>query len=281
MANQYLTEAAWKAAVQKYKIGDNGLLKALGAYERLSEERHDERLRALAAIKPLAGKLKTLLLEGLKTAKAQKAKPEVMKNLDAAIDHLSQTLHAVENAQKEIEVEKEQAVAAIVAQQAPMIDRLTEAAATISGSPGARLRKVMAIARRKGPAWKSLWYYNDLAAGRFVQFHTTQGERAQMTRASGGKMPFRGDSGHGPWVIEPFADSLPNICRPGCPEQDLVTFLKSLDGKLLYSVAKMSQVQNAGEAAGGGSGFGPSVDEFLSHVGTLAKDPTHLYSAGY
>ncbi len=42
----------------------------------------------------------------------------------------------------------------------------------------------------------------------------------------------------------------------------------------------MYQVQTAGDGVGGGSAFGPSVDEFIGHVGALAKDGSHLYSAG-
>ena len=278
--SKFMTESGWKATTQKFKVADNGLQKALAAYEKLAEDKHSERLKALASISALAGKLKVLLLEGIKTAKEHKAKPEVIKNLTAVIEYLADVLKAADTEQKQVDAAEAKVAADAKAPEPPMLDRLVNVAQTISGEPGSRLRKAMTIAQKLGGSWKTLWFYNYEAVGHFVQFHTTQEDRRDMTKATNGKLPFKGDSGYGPWVIYPFLDSLNNSCRKGCADKALADFLIWMDGQIQYSMNKMSQVQNAGNL-GGGSGFGPSVDEFLKHVGSLSKNTSHLYSAGY
>jgi len=57
MAANFPSESAWKAVVQKHRLKDNGLQKALAIYEKLDEEKHDERLKALDAARKLAGNL--------------------------------------------------------------------------------------------------------------------------------------------------------------------------------------------------------------------------------
>ena len=52
-----LTESGWKAVVQKFKLKDNGLQKALATYEKLLEEKLADRLKAIAAVTQLAGSL--------------------------------------------------------------------------------------------------------------------------------------------------------------------------------------------------------------------------------
>src|SRR4051812_11448397 len=90
MSDKYLTESGWKTTTQKYKVTDNGLLKALATYEKLSDDRHQEKAKALEAIDTLVGKLETILQQGVKTAQSQKAKPEVIKNLTETIKYLGE-----------------------------------------------------------------------------------------------------------------------------------------------------------------------------------------------
>ena len=47
----------WKTVVAKFKVKDNGLQKALAAYEGLDEDKFDERLKALVVVGQLADKL--------------------------------------------------------------------------------------------------------------------------------------------------------------------------------------------------------------------------------
>jgi len=53
-----LTESGWKAVAGKYKIKDNGLQRALAAYERADENDHAEQLAEIAKVNQLAAALK-------------------------------------------------------------------------------------------------------------------------------------------------------------------------------------------------------------------------------
>ena len=58
MNSKFLTELGWKTTAVKSKVKDNGLQKALAAYERIDEKKFDERLKCLASINQLASALK-------------------------------------------------------------------------------------------------------------------------------------------------------------------------------------------------------------------------------
>ncbi len=58
MDPKILTENGWKATVQKFKVKDNGLQKALATHEKLADEKFDERLKALGTVSQLAATLK-------------------------------------------------------------------------------------------------------------------------------------------------------------------------------------------------------------------------------
>lgn len=73
MANDLLTESGWKTTAQKFKVKDNGLQKALAAYENLDAKKYDERLKALDSINKLA--------TDLKKVKEVATLPEVVKYL--------------------------------------------------------------------------------------------------------------------------------------------------------------------------------------------------------
>lgn len=274
---KYLTESDWKALVQKSKVADNGLQRALASYQKVGDEEYDDKLKALDLITSLAGKLRVNLTDGLKTAKAQKANPDVIKNLTAVLDYLPKVIDAAET--EKLSVKAAAAKAAANAKPAataktvekPIIERLTEAAETMSGTPGNRLRKVMAIVNKAGSSYKSLWHYNNHAVFQFVKYDQKPSVREEMAKAGGGKLPFKGDM----WVVYPFVKKLSMHCPPGCPDKNLVTFLKSLDDDIVNSLDPMVKAQGTEVA----SAFGPSVDEFIKHVGSLASDKGHLYSA--
>jgi len=57
MDPKILTENGWKAVAQKSKIKDNGLQRALAAYERIDDDEHEDRLKAIATVNQLAGSL--------------------------------------------------------------------------------------------------------------------------------------------------------------------------------------------------------------------------------
>jgi hypothetical protein len=271
--SKFLTESGWKTVSQKTSIADNGLKKALADYEKLGDDKHAEKLKALASVMTLAGKMKTLLSDGIKTAKDNKAKPEVSKNLADAVKYLAEVEKAVDAERKQLEAALKKAEAVANASEPPMLDRLVNAAAMISGSQGSRLKKVMAIAKSKGGSWKTLWYYNNHAVFQFVKYDAKASTREALIKAGGGKLPFKGDT----WVVFPFGKKLGMHCPPGCPDRNLVNFLKSVDDDIVNSIAPLAEAQ----ATEAGTIFGPSVDAFMKHVGSLAKDSSHLYSAGY
>jgi len=73
MNSKILTESGWKATAEKCKVKDNGLQRALSAYEKLDDDEHDDRLKAIASVSQLAG--------ALKKVKEVTAVPEVVKYL--------------------------------------------------------------------------------------------------------------------------------------------------------------------------------------------------------
>ena len=280
---KYLTEANWQAAIKKFRasdvvVADNGLGKALAAFEKLADDAHGERLKALAPILSIASKLKTTLADGLKVAKAQKAKPEVVKNVTAAVDHLTALLAEADAEQSKAKAGSDKAAAeerkrgeADEAKR-PVLGRLVETAKTMSGAPGTRLQKVMAIAEKLGnPGYKSLWHYNSHAVFEFVRYDAKASTREQMIKEGGGKLPYKGPT----WVVYPFDKKLSAHCPPGCADKNLVTFLKSLDDDIVTSLDPMFKAQGTEVA----SAFGEQVNDFIKHVGKLAGDKGHLYSA--
>src|SRR5882724_4287053 len=58
MDPKFLTESGWKAISTKFKVKDNGLLRALWTYEKLAEDKFDERLKAIVQVTALAGSLR-------------------------------------------------------------------------------------------------------------------------------------------------------------------------------------------------------------------------------
>jgi hypothetical protein len=281
--SKYLTEAGWKAAITKFKsndvvVADNGLGKALATFEKVADDAYDEKLKALAEILPIASKVKTALVEGLKVAKAQKVKPEVIKNVNAAVEHMTALLAEAQAEQGKAKAGSEKAAAEArkkgEADEAkrPVLGRLVEAAKTISGAPGTHLQKVMAIAEKLGnPGYKQLWYYNSHAVFQFVNFNAKASVRQQMIKDGGGRMPFTGST----WVVHPFDKKLSGHCPPGCPDKNLITFLTSLDDDIRTSLDPMQKAQGTEVA----SAFGEEVNEFIKHVGRLGQDKGHLYSA--
>ena len=77
MIPKALSEAGWKAIVTKNDVKDNGLQKALAAYEDLNDDEHDERLKAIVSVSQLAN--------ALKKVKDVAALPDVVKYLASVV----------------------------------------------------------------------------------------------------------------------------------------------------------------------------------------------------
>ncbi|MEI9893459.1 MAG: peptidoglycan-binding protein [Chthoniobacter sp.] len=94
MDAKLLTESGLKAILSKHKIKDNGLQRALAAYDKLKDDEHDACLEQLAQITKLATALK-------------KAR-EVAEN-KAVVDYLNDVLDAKDDEEKDVEKDKEAA----------------------------------------------------------------------------------------------------------------------------------------------------------------------------
>jgi hypothetical protein len=273
--SNYLSESGWKTVAKKAHILDPGLQKKLKAYENVIDDKLQEKLNALAEVGTVAKNLQNQMSDSVKSAKKYHAKPDQVKNLENVVKYLAEVNKAVDakttELKKAIKTAADAAAAAVAAKQPPMLDRLVAAADTISGSAGGRLKKVMAIAKRKASSWKELWYYNSYAVFQFVK--AKRSEQESMAKVGGGKLPFKGDK----WVVFPFKKNLDSFCPTGCADERLVRFLISTDDDIVSSLRPLTKAQNKTEA----SLYGPSVLEFMKHVASLAKDSNHLYSADY
>ena len=58
MDPKLLTESGWKPIASRFKLKDNGLLRALAGYEKLPDDKHGERLAGIDSVSVLARKLK-------------------------------------------------------------------------------------------------------------------------------------------------------------------------------------------------------------------------------
>ena len=58
MDAKLLTENNWKTTYAKFKVKDNGLHRALAAYEKLPDDKYDDRLKGIASVSKFAGDLK-------------------------------------------------------------------------------------------------------------------------------------------------------------------------------------------------------------------------------
>src|SRR5437763_446667 len=130
--SKYLTENAWKTVAQKAKVLDPGLQKALKAYENVSDDKLEEKLKALAAVGTIVSSLQKKMTDSVDIAKKHKAKPDQVKNLEDVVKHLAEVKKAIDAKTTELNTAIKTAAnakaAAVAAKQPPMLDRLVAAA---------------------------------------------------------------------------------------------------------------------------------------------------------
>src|SRR2546425_97132 len=108
MDARLLTEDGWKDVLKKSPgLKDNGLQKALAAYDQLDDKEHADRLKVMGAVKQLAVNLQ----------KAKEVGALGAKDKTAVLNYLKQVVAAAEAEQREIAkskalVEKTQALTA-------------------------------------------------------------------------------------------------------------------------------------------------------------------------
>jgi hypothetical protein len=173
--------------------------------------------------------------------------------------------------------------------QKPIMQRVKETADTISGRPGKRILKMLAIESLSdvpAPAGVSkdrLWYYTPGVVSYYIQLTTKNDDRLAMTKATNGQLPFDGEipppyfqQSYHEWRIYPFGDIVTRDEDNPLSDSSLKIELEGTEDSIYKSWQEMANVESH-FALGGGSALGPLVDAFLKHVHDLAATPNHLY----
>jgi hypothetical protein len=160
------------------------------------------------------------------------------------------------------------------------INRLKPIAKQIPGLVGERIRCLLALAERMGsPQDERLWYFSSQPTLIYTNWQTTNQQRRWMTTSTGGKLPFDGYAGgaFGYWKTYPFRN-LKIECIKGCSDADLKHKMELIEEDYRKSFYYVARAGNA--ASGGGSSYGPLVEEFAAYVYALSQTTIHLYSCG-
>jgi hypothetical protein len=162
-----------------------------------------------------------------------------------------------------------------------VIKRLKPLVKDITGLVGQRIRCLLSLAERVGPDLDdNLWYYSSQPALIYTNWHTTNEQRRWMTMSTQGKLPFDGDAGaaFGNWRTYPFRQ-LKIECVDGCSDDDLKHKMELIEEDFRKSFYYAARADNA-STQGGGSSYGPLVEEFVENVYALSNSSIHLYSCG-
>jgi hypothetical protein len=144
--------------------------------------------------------------------------------------------------------------------------RLATLAKQLPGYKGERIQTLAGVIADAGyPEARKLWYYNPAAIHEYVQFHTNNATRRDMTQDTKGAYPFDGSAGvAGPWRMYPARDLFDDFaCRF---DVSAVEFrLKWIDEQMRMGWHDLELV-DAQSVAGGGTGYGEEVWNFISSV---------------
>jgi hypothetical protein len=169
----------------------------------------------------------------------------------------------------------------------PIMQRIQEIVDTISGSPGKRLKRMLAIESLSDtPAPPDvqkdrLWYYTPGAVSYYIQLNTKDDARRGMTNDTNGQFPFDGDIGPGfeqtyhQWRLYPFGDIVAQDASNPMSDSSLKISLEGTEDSIHKSWREMASIAPRAEEYG--NAWGPLVDAFLKHVHDLADTPNHLY----
>jgi len=173
--------------------------------------------------------------------------------------------------------------------QKPIMQRIKETADIISGRPGKRIRRMLAIESLSdtpapsGVQKDRLWYYTPGIVSYYIKLTTKNDDRVAMTKATNGQLPFDGElpppyfqQSYHEWRIYPFADIVTMDADKPLSDSSLKIELEGTEDSIYKSWEEMAHVEDH-FAVGGGSALGPLVDAFLKHVHDLADTPNHLY----
>ena len=159
-----------------------------------------------------------------------------------------------------------------------LIDRAGMSTTKIRGQLGKRIWKLVDLMEEVDyPRVLDLWVYNPLSVKQFMDFHTTENDRRDMTRGTNGRMPFDGHSGgHGQWRSYPFKQ-LAQFYTKNWTWDQINRKLVGIDKLILDSREPIIDAKSR-TSIGGGSSHGDRVQAFVAHVEALERSGKHLYS---
>jgi peptidoglycan hydrolase-like protein with peptidoglycan-binding domain len=158
--------------------------------------------------------------------------------------------------------------------------RLDCQALQTQGNRGKRICEMVNIAGRlKYPKNWNLWYYNRALVNSYVDWHTRNARRKEMTRTTGGKLPFDGEGSLalGEWRIYPFREAAIRCAGQSdasCRASIHNALVRAEDemGRTFADMVQKFSVDSAGL-------FGPLVEEFRQHLVNLQRAQDSLYLA--
>ena len=168
--------------------------------------------------------------------------------------------------------------------------RLKAISNAMSGNAAQRIKRLVGVILRVGyPDCKNLWYYNDMNVTEYVDFKTNDAQHREMTKATGGRYPFDGESGlhaqsgskerySGQWQIHPVRDLFDEFACGHWDAQRLADRLNEIDD-LMYKGWYQMTLAEAKTTFGGGSAVSTMVVDFIHHVDLLTQDNRNLYYA--
>jgi len=178
--------------------------------------------------------------------------------------------------------------------QKSFMRKLDAIAQGLPGEKGKRIKRLMQVVLSTGyPAWRDLWYYNDMVIEMYVDWKVDNSERIKSTEATKGGFPFTGQAvwhiqgnseaggaerAMGMWQIHPFKKMFDDFCGNQEDFDAIRKRLLAIDEEMYKGWHEMDLV-SARTQFGGGSVYPGEVEAFINHVSGLSQDKTNLYWA--
>ena len=172
MDTKLLTEGGWKELVQKFRLRDNGLQRALALYEKLPDKHHAERLKALESVSLLAEKL-------------QKAGDVAL--IPRAVSYLDDVGQAAEGESKQLQAELAKTAAAAKKQAGQ--DKKDEAE-EVGDYPARLLAALQKLKSTKDLAFEFLLCDGKPHCSVMLAKKITPQHRTELSRLAGGSKRF-------------------------------------------------------------------------------------------
>jgi peptidoglycan hydrolase-like protein with peptidoglycan-binding domain len=148
----------------------------------------------------------------------------------------------------------------------------------LPGNRGKRICEMVSIAERlKYPKNWDLWYYERSIVDEYIDsMRTGPARRAEMTKSTGGKVPFDGPATiwGAEWRIYPFRDAAIRCSQGGDCKAITHNILVHSEDEINRTYADMTSLFHKVDSA---AWFGPLVETFRQHLVSLQNNPDTLY----